>query len=117
MRARPTPSRFRPLYQGILCLALCGITTLASAEEKAPTLSPAPDGTLELRSGPALLARIAPATPALRRGPPQVRALQVDGHHVVEVRIPVRGRPAEEVWIGDVGAKPVRVIWQGRTGP
>jgi HEAT repeat protein len=123
MRARPTPPRFRPLGQTSLCLALCGISTLASAQgkdkdlDRPPTLSSMPDGALELRSGPAVLARLAPTTPLLRRGTPQVRALQVDGHRVVEVRIPVRGRPAEDVWIGDVGTKPVRVIWQGLAGP
>ena len=76
-----------------------------------------PDGSLELRRGTDVVARIPVVTPALRRGAPLVRELDVDHHHVTEVRIPVRGRPTEEVWIGDVGVRPARVIWSGIVGP
>ncbi len=105
--------------------AVPGAVVAAAPPSAAPTVSvgpavivaPAPDGGLELRAGATVLAHIPVATPALRRGQAQVRQLDVDRHRIVEVRIPVRGRPSEEIWIGDVGAKPARLIWSGIVGP
>ena len=65
----------------------------------------------------AILARVMLATPALRRGTPTVRQLDVEGHRIAELRVPVRGRAAEEVWIAELGAsRPPRVIWSGLAG-
>jgi HEAT repeat protein len=101
-----------------LVLALWGLWDAPTAAGAPPgAAAPPADGSLELRAGAAVLARIAVKTPALRRGTPQVRTLQVQGHRIAEVRVPVRGRPAEEVWLADLGTKPVRVIWSGVTGP
>ncbi len=106
-----------------LCLALAIAAALAAGRQAAAGSPPAliatdlPDGGLELRSGSAVLARVPMSTPALRRGVVALREITVEGHRVVELRVPVRGRPVEEVWVGDVGAKPARVIWSGLAGP
>ena len=77
------------------------------------------DSVVELRAERGgVVARITVATPpALRRGAPVLRAREVDGHQIAELRIPVRGRPGEEVWIGDLTHVPARVIWSGIAGP
>ncbi|MES1157892.1 MAG: hypothetical protein ABUL67_02210, partial [Haliangium ochraceum] len=115
--------RFRPFLIAALLLA----RTAWAAPSVAPpaaraadvTVTPAPDGGLELRAGAgsAVIARLAVVTPPLRRGVARARVVDVDGHRVADVRIPVRGRPSEEVWIADIGARPPRVIWSGVTGP
>ncbi|HEX2660204.1 MAG TPA: HEAT repeat domain-containing protein, partial [Polyangia bacterium] len=74
-------------------------------------------GALELRDGATTLATIPLTTPPLRRGPVSVRDLAVEGHRVAEVRLPVRGQASEEVWIGDLTARPPRVIFSGLSGP
>jgi HEAT repeat protein len=82
-------------------------------------LNPAPDGALELRTGADLLTRVPVKTPALRRGTPALREVTVEGHHLAELRVPVRGTSAEEVWIGEVDGRPARttrVVWSGMTG-
>ncbi len=82
-------------------------------------LNPAPDGALELRSGDDVVTRLALKTPALRRGTPALREVTVGGHRLAELRVPVRGTSAEEVWIGEVAGRPARstrVIWSGMTG-
>ncbi|HTA19358.1 MAG TPA: hypothetical protein VK989_08705, partial [Polyangia bacterium] len=93
----------------------------ASARADAPdaplTLAAGGDGGLELRAGAAVVARVPLKTPPLRRGTPRLRALDVDGHRVAEVRVPVRGTAAEEVWIGELRARDVRVVWSGLAGP
>ena len=76
-----------------------------------------PEGGLELRRDETVLARLAVETPALRRGDARLREVTVDGHAVAEIRIPVRGRASEEVWIGDLSVRPARVIWSGLSGP
>jgi HEAT repeat protein len=78
-------------------------------------LAGAPDGSLEIRDGGDLVARVALKTPALRRGTPALRQVAVQGHRVAELRVPVRGAPGAEVWIGELDA-PRRVIWSGLTG-
>jgi len=82
-------------------------------------LNPAPDGALEIRSGDDLLTRVALKTPALRRGTPALREVTVEGHRLAELRVPVRGTSAEEVWIGEFSGHPARatrVVWSGMTG-
>lgn len=80
-------------------------------------LTEGPEGKMAIHDGATTLAEIALTTPALRRAPPILRETRVDGHRVVELRVPVRGRPSEEVWIGDAGTHPARLIWSGFTGP
>ncbi|HEY4186370.1 MAG TPA: HEAT repeat domain-containing protein [Polyangia bacterium] len=95
-----------------LVAALPGFLPAATPVRLADTA----DGSVELRQDATVLARVAVQTPPLRRGTPQFQELTVAGHPVAELRIPVRGRAAEEVWIGDLAAHPVRVIWSGFTG-
>lgn len=92
------------------------LTLTVGGTARAAQLTRAADGALELRDGPALLARIPVTTPALRRAPATLREVTVDGHRVAEVRLPVRGTANQEVWIGEVGVKPARVIWTGVAG-
>jgi HEAT repeat protein len=99
-------------------IAILCVTRAASAAEGATlTVSGLPDGALALRAGSRVLARIPVGTPPLRRGTPALREVDVGGHPIVELRIPVRGRPSEDVWIADLGARPLRVIWEGLVGP
>jgi HEAT repeat protein len=102
-----------------LTLALATTSAAARAEVPAPplTLAPGADGGLELRAGAAVVARVPLKTPPLRRGTPRLRALDVDGHRVAEVRVPVRGTAAEEVWIGELRVRDVHVVWSGLAGP
>jgi HEAT repeat protein len=86
-------------------------------------LSTAPDGALEVRNGDALLTRVALKTPLLRRGSASLRDVTVAGHRLAELRVPVRGASAEEIWIGEIPspdrASPApspRVVWSGLTG-
>jgi len=82
--------------------------------------SAAADGALEVRSGDELLGRVALKTPALRRGAPALREVNVAGHRVAELRVPVRGTPSEEVWVSEIDRAPGkdrRLLWSGVTGP
>ena len=82
-------------------------------------LNPAPDGALEIRSGDDVVTRLPLKTPALRRGTPALREVTVEGHRLAELRVPVRGTSAEEVWIGEVAGRPARstrIVWSGMTG-
>ncbi|MBC8131689.1 MAG: hypothetical protein H7X95_01805, partial [Deltaproteobacteria bacterium] len=116
LRALPPP--LVSLTLAIALAAIGGQTSAGAAVAGASSLKMAPidDSTVELRSGPVTLARIALATPALRRGSPQLREVEVNGHRIAELRIPVRGRPAEEVWVADISGKSPRIIWTGLTG-
>ncbi|HEY4393735.1 MAG TPA: HEAT repeat domain-containing protein [Polyangia bacterium] len=85
--------------------------------------SAAADGALEVRNGDELLGRVALKTPALRRGAPLLREVNVGGHRVAELRVPVRGTPSEEVWIAEIdrasgrgAGNDRRVLWSGLTG-
>ena len=80
-------------------------------------LADIPDGSVELRRQGAVLAKFTLQTPVAGRGQPLVRELSVEGHAIAEVRVPVRGRAAEETWIGDLSARPARPVWSGLTGP
>jgi HEAT repeat protein len=110
---------------------LVGLTTLSfAAFTGAGLASPGPprqlasstDGALEIREGATVLLHLQPRTPPLRRGTPRLREVEVAGHHIAELRLPVRGSAAEEVWIGelpDAGhttGKPPVAIWSGLTG-
>lgn len=97
-----------------------GAATAAAPRE----LVTASDSALEIRDAARLVARLALKTPPLRRGTPRFRELEVDGHPIAEVRVPVRGRAAEEVWIAELPpsgapvltAKPIAPIFFGLTG-
>ena len=105
-------------------MALATAPALAAPALAAPALA-APalqltagaGGALEIRNGGDLIARLEPKTPVLRRGTPVLRDRIVAGHHLAELRIPMRGTPGEEVWIGEVEGRGRRVIWSGATGP
>jgi HEAT repeat protein len=83
------------------------------------TMTPAADGGIDVHDGKTLAAHVAIKTAALRRGQPRLREMTVDGHRVAELRVPVRGTPAEEVWVGEIGGpgKPPRMLWSGVAGP
>jgi HEAT repeat protein len=99
-----------------------GSPAAASAAAAAPTaaglhLDPAPDGGVDVRDGGALVAHVPLKTPALRRGQPALREVTVDGHRLAELRVPIRGTAGEEIWLGELGARPPRLLWSGTTGP
>jgi HEAT repeat protein len=102
-------------------LALLGLWAAlpppAAAAASGLHLGTAADGALEIRNGDELLTRVAPKTPALRRGTPALREVTSAGHRLAELRVPVRGTSAEEVWIGEVEGRARRVVWSGMTGP
>jgi HEAT repeat protein len=110
------------ILSALTVLALFAAPQAQAAAEPAVSgfrLSPAADGALEIRNGDAVLTRVPIKTPALRRGTPSLREVTVDGHHLAELRVPVRGTSAEEVWIGEVDGHPARVtrvVWSGMTG-
>jgi HEAT repeat protein len=89
----------------------------AAASSAAPELAAAADGGLDLRDRGVVVAHIPVKTPLLRRGSPRIQVVAIGSHRVADVRIPVRGRPAEEVWVGEIGVRPARPIWSGFTGP
>lgn len=91
--------------------------TPGETSERKLELVSKPDGTYEVREGNALVWQVKATTSALHRGTPRLRQVEVDGHRIVDLRIPVRGRPREEVFVADVGVRPPRVIWSGLTGP
>src|SRR5579871_184706 len=104
-------------------LALSGLcAAVAPATSQAATtgtlgLSTGADGALEIRNGGELVTRVVLKTPALRRGTPALHDVTVAGHRLAELRVPVRGTSAEEVWIGEVEGRARRVVWSGMTGP
>ncbi len=125
------------LLVGLLALLGLGHPSRAAAPAATATTTPSaearqlvssPDGTLELRRGATVLLRLQLRTGALRRGTPRLRDVDVDGHPVVEIRVPIRGSASEEVWIGELasdarggdarggGGKPPTPIWSGITG-
>jgi HEAT repeat protein len=88
-----------------------------AAQASALQLIPSAGGGLEIRDGSAPVIRLEPKTPALRRGTPALAERTVAGHRLVELRIPIRGAPGEEVWIGALEPRGPRVVWSGITGP
>jgi|GEM_PF-1308620 len=99
---------------GLSLLSLAG-PALAAPRAELSAVETA-SGAIELREGSTALVTIPLATPPLRRGLASVRELTIQGHRVAELRLPVRGRAAEEVWVGDLAARPPRVIWSGLSG-
>src|SRR5262245_28603576 len=98
-------------------VAAASWTATAVAAPAPLTLAPAADGGLDIRDAKSVVAHVALKTAALRRGQPRLRQLVVEeGHRVAELRVPIRGTPAEEVWVGEIGGKP-RVVWSGIAGP
>jgi HEAT repeat protein len=104
------------IFSVAAALALTAPAAQAAAVPPPLSLAGAPDGWFEIREGTAVLARVPIATAPLRRGTPSLHETDVDGHRVAELRVPVRGKAAEEVWIADVGARPPQVIWTGSAG-
>ena len=79
-------------------IATLALVSIPAAAVAAPVkFVPAPDGAIDLRDGDAVIAHVALKTPPLRRGTPVVREETVDGHRLVELRIPIRGTAAAEV--------------------
>jgi len=126
-----SPDVRRGLLAGLLALAVPLAPGVAAAAE-APTppvalqVAGAADGALEVRQGAAVLLRLQPRTAALRRGTASVREVDVDGHAVADVRLPVRGSASQEVWIHELpppdprdahAVKAPTLIWSGITGP
>lgn len=112
----------------LLTLALLGAVAPPRLAGAAPTATPAtgerkldvvakPDGTYEVRDAGVLLWQVKATTAPLHRGTTRLRQVDVDGHRIVELRVPVRGRPREEVFVAEVGVRPPRPIWSGLTGP
>jgi HEAT repeat protein len=116
------PETMRPrLFLVALCplaLALGAGPPATAAPAAAPLrLESTADGGLDVRDGAALVAHLALKTPGLRRGQPALREVSVDGHRLAELRVPIRGTAAEEVWLAELGGRAPRVLWSGTTGP
>jgi len=94
------------------------VMLLATAAVAASPLAiaPAADGGIDIRDGKSVAAHVALKTAALRRSQPRLRDVVIEGHRIAELRVPIRGTPAEEVWIGELGPK-AKSIWSGVTGP
>ena len=112
--------------RGMGFLVLLAFTADAHAAEPALLLKAIPSATTsatpaadtwELLKAEKVIARFPALSPALRRGTPRVQTSTIEGHPIAEVRIPIRGRSAEEVWIGDLRTVPAQTIWNGLTGP
>jgi HEAT repeat protein len=99
------------------CVGLVAQAAAPHAWAEALTLAPQPDGALELRAGATTVARVPVATPALRRGPARLREVEVEGHRLADVSVPVRGTGHEERWVGELRPRDVRVVWKGLVGP
>jgi HEAT repeat protein len=93
------------------------VAARAAAPGAALTLADATDGSVEIRAGSVVVARVPLSTPPLRRAPARLRELTVEGRHIVEVRVAVRGAPREELWVGELGPRAARVVWSGLLGP
>ena len=100
----------------LLMAAPVMLLATAAAAASPLAIAPAADGGIDIRDAKAVAAHVALKTAALRRGQPRLRELVVDGHRIAELRVPIRGTPAEEVWIGELGPK-AKSIWSGITGP
>jgi HEAT repeat protein len=99
-----------------------GLIAALSALAASPTVATTPDGAVDVADpsrGGAVVAHVKLETPPLRRGAPTARAVEVEGHRVFELRVPVRGTGRTEVWVGAAGAKGAgpRVLWSGLAGP
>ncbi|HXU00728.1 MAG TPA: HEAT repeat domain-containing protein [Polyangia bacterium] len=101
----------------LLTLAAVTLFSTTSFAGQPLTLAPTPDGGMDIRDGKAAVAHVAVKTAALRRGQARLREVVVEGHRVAELRVPVRGTPTEEVWVGEVGGKAAKTLWSGIAGP
>src|SRR4029078_3080267 len=104
------------LFLPTAAAAAASWTATAVAAPAPLTVAPAADGGLDIKDPKAVVAHVALKPAALPRGQPRLRQVAVDGHRVAELRVPIRGTPAEEVWLGEVVAK-AGVIWSGIVGP
>src|SRR5690349_5704550 len=91
--------------------------SVAAAAATPVTMTAAADGGIDVHDGKTVVAHVAVKTAALRRGQPRLREVVVDGHRVAELRVPVRGTPAEELWVAEVTGKGAKVLWSGLAGP
>jgi len=105
------------MRSSLLTLAAVMLFSATAAAAAPLTLAPTSDGGFDVKDGKTTAAHVAVKTAALRRGQPRLRELMVDGHRLAELRIPVRGTPAEEVWIGEIGGKAAKTLWSGMAGP
>jgi HEAT repeat protein len=97
-------------------LGLLLVAAGTAAADAPLTAAPAGDG-IDVRDGARTVAHVPLKTPALRRGPARLRTLSVDGHRVAELRVPVLGKAAEEVWIAELPSRGApKAIWSGLTG-
>jgi HEAT repeat protein len=101
----------------LLTLAAVVLVSSTSLAGQPLTVAPTADGGFDLVDGKTVAAHVALKTAALRRGQVRFRELTVDGHRVAELRVPVRGTPAEEVWIGELTGKSAKTVWSGIAGP
>ncbi|HVR63512.1 MAG TPA: hypothetical protein VMU50_16540, partial [Polyangia bacterium] len=106
------------LFTRVARLGLAAVALIAAARPAAAAVELAAAGAaFELRDAAAVLARLQPETPALRRGTAEVAERVVAGHRVAVVRIPVRGEGRVEEWLVEIGVRPARVLWGGMIGP
>ena len=104
----------------LAAVVCCSARHAASPAAPPVTLTPgAPTAASTSATATRVVAHVALKTPALRRGQPRLREVVVDGHRIAELRVPVRGTPAEEVWIGErrPAKRGARSLWSGMTGP
>src|SRR5450432_2498453 len=105
------------VFAALIALGTCPALAAPASVASALQLTTGTGGALEIRNGGDLIVRLAPKTPTLRRGTPALRDRIVAGHRLAELRIPIRGTPGEEIWIGEVEGRGRRVVWSGTTGP
>ena len=94
----------------LLMAAPVMLLATAAAAGSPLAIAPAADGGFDIRDGKAVAAHVAIKTAALRRGQPRLREVVIEGRRIAELRIPIRGTPAEEVWVGELGPK-AKSIW------
>ena len=103
---------FQRFHFLVLTAALFALPGAALAWETASDAS----GAIEIRDAGKIVASFSPKTPMERRGPPIARHVLVNGHPVLEVRMPILGEgpKREEVWVAELPAK--NVIWWDEAG-
>jgi HEAT repeat protein len=93
-------------------LALCASEARAGLE-----VATAAGDRLELREDGHALGVVSLSTPRAARGAARVREVGIGGRRVVELRVPVTGKPVSEVWVAELTAQGPAPIWTGLAGP
>ena len=115
---------FRPFGAVLLTVAvaggsLCAARGRAVAEDLDVRITP--QGDVVLVDAGTIKASLAVETPALRRGTPHAERLAVAGRPIWQMRLPIRGTEAEEVWVGEASAGTSgggwSTLWHGLDGP